>query len=94
MKKLQIWTIQWWIIQSVLIWKANGNANSNLGDIMAPPIEINQGKICSKVRKLENITLKNMLGTLEFEQIYMSLCTLGTNAERSVILTVIKPSPD
>ena len=56
MKKLQSWTIQWWIIQSVLIWKANGI--DTLGENIIPSDEFNQGKICSKVRQFVSFTLK------------------------------------
>ena len=70
MKKLQLWTIQWWIIQSVLIWKANGI--DTLGENIIPSDEFSQGKICSKVRQLGSLTPK-----LEFEQIY-SVYILGT----------------
>ena len=53
MKKLQLWTIQWWIIQSVLIWKANGL--EGMGEkIMGPTVGNTEGKICSKVRQLRS----------------------------------------
>ena len=64
MTKLQLWTIQWWIIQSVLIWKANGI--ETLGENIVQSNEFSQGKICSKVRQLGSLTLKN---GLEFQEI-------------------------
>ena len=55
MKKLQLWTIQWWIIQSVLVWKASGI--ESLGGHVVPSRENTEGKICSKVRQLRSLTL-------------------------------------
>ena len=53
MKKLQLWTIQWWIIQLVLIWKASG-IESIGGKLMVPSVGNTEGKICSKVRQLRS----------------------------------------
>ena len=58
MTKLQLWTIQWWIIQSVLVWKANGI--ELLGESIVQVDEFSQGKICSKVRQLGSLTLKKV----------------------------------